>query len=165
MAVRVGRGRGRRGRLIANAELRDEIITLRARLEALETGRHHENNGDTSDEEIPEEEEETIVETPKVRMLKSIFGVGSSSREDVPFYSGSLNPEELIDWIIVMNKHFDFAEVKEDKQVIFVVTRLRGHASLWWDGVQEERILKNKARVNSWSRMTAKLKGKFLPKD
>jgi hypothetical protein len=55
--------------------------------------------------------------------------------------------------------------VKEDKQVRFVVTRLRGHASLWWDGVQEERILKNKARINSWSRMTAKLKGKFLPKD
>ena len=64
-----------------------------------------------------------------------------------------------------MNKHFDFAEVKGDMQVIFVVTRLRGHASLWWDGVQEERILKNKTRINSWSRMTAKLRGKFLPKD
>ena len=81
----------------------------------------------------------------------------------MPFYSGSLNPEELIDWINAMNKHFDFAEVKEDKQVRFVVTRLRGNASLWWDGVQEERILKNKARINSWSRMTTKLRGKFIP--
>ena len=64
-----------------------------------------------------------------------------------------------------MNKHFNFAEVKEDKQVRFVVTRLRAHASLWWDGVQEERILKNEARINSWSRMIAKLRGKFLPQD
>jgi hypothetical protein len=54
MAVKVGRGRGRQGRLVANAELRDEIRTLRASLEALETARHHENTGDTSDEEIPE---------------------------------------------------------------------------------------------------------------
>ena len=64
-----------------------------------------------------------------------------------------------------MNKHFNFAEVKEDKQVRFAVTRLRVHASLWWDGVQEERILKNKARINSWSRLTAKLRGKFTPQD
>ena len=63
-----------------------------------------------------------------------------------------------------MNKHFDYAEVKEDMQVIFVVTKLRGHASLWWDGVQEEKILKHKAKINSWSRMTTKLKGKYLPK-
>ena len=123
MEVRVGRGRGRRGRLVANADLREEIRTLRARLEALETGIHNEHTGDTSDEEIPEEEEETTVETPEVRMFRSIFGVGSSSRVDVPFFSGNLDPEELIDWIKSMNKHFDYAEVKEDRQVRFVVTR------------------------------------------
>ena len=98
-------------------------------------------------------------------MFRSIFGAGSSSRVDVPFYVGSLDPEKLIDWINAMNKHFNYAEVKEDRQVRFVVTRLRGHASLWWDGVQDERILKNKARINIWNRMIAKLKGKFLPKD
>ena len=43
MEVRVGRGRGRRGRPVANAELRDEVRTLRARLEAIETSRHHEH--------------------------------------------------------------------------------------------------------------------------
>ena len=47
----------------------------------------------------------------------------------------------------------------------FVVTKLRGNASLWWDGVQEERTLKNKTRINSLSRMTNKLRGKFLPQD
>ena len=55
-----------------------------------------------------------------------------------------MDPEELIDWINAMNKHFDYSEGKEDNQVIFTVTKLRWHASLWWDGVQEERILKNK---------------------
>ena len=36
---------------------------------------------------------------------------------------------------------------------------------MWWDGLQEERILNNKAMINSWNIMTAKLRGKFLPKD
>ena len=64
-----------------------------------------------------------------------------------------------------MNKHFDYSETMEDKQFRYVVTRLRGHASLWWDVVQEERILKNKARINRWNIMTARLRGKFPPKD
>ena len=97
-------------------------------------------------------------------MFRSIFGAGSSSKDDVPFYSGSFDPEELIDWINTMNKHFDYAEVKEDRKVRFVVTRLIGHASLWWDGVQEERILKKKSNINRWNKMRAKLKGKFLPR-
>ena len=121
--------------------MREEIRTLRARLEALETVRYYEHTGDTSDEEIPEEEEETTAKTPEVRMLRSIFGADSSSRSDVPFYGGILDPEELIDLIDAMKKQFDYAKVKEDKQVRFVVTKLRGHASLWWDGVQEERTL------------------------
>ena len=165
MEVRIGRGRGRRGRPVANAELREEIRNLRARLEALETNIHHKHTRDTSNEELSEEEEETIVETPEVRMFRSIFGAGSSSRADVPFYSGSLDPEELIDWINAMNKLFNDAKVKEEMQVIFSVIRLRGNASLWWDGVQEERILKNKGSNNSWNIMTAKLKGKFISKD
>ena len=97
MEFRVGRGWGKQGRPVANAELREEIRTLRERLESLETTIHHEHIGDTSDEEILEKEEETTVETPKARMFRSIFGAGSSLRADVPFYSGSLDLEELTD--------------------------------------------------------------------
>ena len=50
MEVRVGRGRGRRGRPVANTDLREEIRALRTRLESLEIDRHYENTGDTSDE-------------------------------------------------------------------------------------------------------------------
>ena len=62
-------------------------------MEALETSRHREHTEDTSEEEIPDEEEETTVETPEVRIPKSIFGAGSSSKTDLPFYNGSLDPE------------------------------------------------------------------------
>jgi hypothetical protein len=46
-----------------------------------------------------------------------------------------------------------------------VVTRLKGHATLWWDELQVERRSKGKHKIKSWDRMVAKLKAKFMPKD
>ena len=77
MDARDGKGRGRRGILVDNAYLREEIRTLRARLEVLEAHKPRGHTGDTSDEDEPGEEEATA-ETPEVKILKSIFGAGSS---------------------------------------------------------------------------------------
>jgi hypothetical protein len=79
-----------------------------------------------------------------MRVLKSILSSSSRPKVEILTYSGSLVPEELIDWIIALDKYFDYEEVNEDKQVKFFVTRLRGHATLWWDGVQEERNTRTK---------------------
>jgi hypothetical protein len=65
----------------------------------------------------------------------------------------------------VLDKHFDYDEVPNEKKVKFSVTKMKGHALLWWDGVQEERKRNNKQPIRNWDRMVAKLKGKFLPKD
>jgi len=140
MTLKIRRGRGPgRGRLAANAELRDVVRTLRRRLKSMEPTQYHNHTGDTS------EEEERDEERTKVKFLKSVFGLGFVSKEEVrTLYSGSLNPEELTDWINSMNKNFEYAEMSEDKQVRFFVTKLRGHAGLWWHGVEEERDLKKK---------------------
>ena len=50
-------------------------------------------------------------------------------------YNGSLNPEELVEWINDMEKFFEYEEMNDEKKVKFAVTKLKGHASLWWDGV------------------------------
>eukprot|EP00253_Pinus_taeda_P003807 PITA_03807 len=71
--------------------------------------------------------------------------------------------KELINWINSMEKFFDYEETEDDKKVNFVVTKLKGHAALWWDGVQAERRILGKQPIKNWSRMVAKLKGKFLP--
>jgi hypothetical protein len=49
--------------------------------------------------------------------------------------------------------------------VKYVVTRLKGHATLWWDELQADRRSKGKQNIKSWDRMVAKLKDKFIPKD
>ena len=64
-----------------------------------------------------------------------------------------------------MDRHFDYEDVDEEKKVKQAVTRLKGHATLWWDELQAERRSKGKQRIKIWDRMVAKLKAKFIPKD
>ena len=64
-----------------------------------------------------------------------------------------------------MNKCFECEDMAEYKRFKFAVTRLKGHASLWWDGVQAERRRAGKQPIKIWTRMVEKLKGKFLPSD
>eukprot|EP00253_Pinus_taeda_P016052 PITA_16052 len=64
-----------------------------------------------------------------------------------------------------MDKYFECEEVSEDHRVKFPVMKLKGHAALWWDSVQNNRKRLNKVPIKTWSRMVAKLKGRFLSRD
>ena len=88
-------------------------------------------------------------ETLELIYFRSILGATSRPRPEFPTYDGSLFVEHLIEWISELDNYFDFDEVEEDKRVKLVVTRLKGHTSLWWDSVQAERIRKNKALIES----------------
>ena len=137
MAFRVRRGRGgqRGGRAITNAKVMEVMQHIIARLEAMET--RNQGNGDDGDVSEPKiespEEEEHVAITPEMRFLKLVLGSTSKPRLEIPIYQRSLNPKELIDWINDMEKLFDYEEIEEEKRVKFDVTKLMGHATLWWD--------------------------------
>ena len=119
---------------------------ITARLEAMESrNQGNVDDGDVSEPviESPEEEEHVAI-TPEMRFLKSVLGSSSKQRPGISIYQGSLNLEELIDWINDMENFFDYEEMEEEKKVKFVVTKLKGHAALWWDEVQVERIILGK---------------------
>eukprot|EP00253_Pinus_taeda_P009065 PITA_09065 len=86
-------------------------------------------------------------------------------KHELSTYDGSLSADVLLDWLSEVNKYFEFEETSEDKQVKFAATKLKGHASLWWDNIQAERKRLHKQPIKKWSRMEAKLKEKFMPKD
>eukprot|EP00253_Pinus_taeda_P003992 PITA_03992 len=132
--------------------------------EVIEAGGRR-NPADNSDEETVEpEEDEYEGVTPKLRLLKSVLLSSHKPRHELPTYDGSLSADVLLDWLSEVNKFFEFEETSEDKQVKFAATKLKGHASLWWDSVQAERRRLNKQPIKKWARMEAKLKEKFLPK-
>jgi hypothetical protein len=97
--------------------------------------------------------------------LRVVVKMGAREKMEVSMYEGNLEVEELLDWISALDKYFDYEEIYDEKKVKHVVTRLKGHATLWWDELQAERKSKGKKKIKSWDRMVAKLKANFIPKD
>ena len=68
-----------------------------------------------------------------------------------------MSVEGLIEGIGELDRYFYYEEIEEDKKVKLVVTRLKGHASLWSDSVQAKRKKKNKSVIKSWDRIISKM--------
>jgi len=83
---------------------------------------------------------------------------------EVPLYEGNLNVDEFMDMINTLDKYFEYENVPGEKKGK-ICCDMKGHALLWWDGVQAERHNKGKRRIKSWDIMVSKLKGKFMPQD
>ena len=140
MAYRVGWGGGvgwRRGKPVANVEVMEVMQQMQAKLEIMEMGNQRDADaGDVSEPEVESiEEGEPAEVTPEIRFFKSVLGSTFKPRLEVSFFTRGLNLEELIDWINGMDKFFDYEEMEEGKRLKFFVTKLKGHAALWWDGV------------------------------
>jgi hypothetical protein len=169
---RDARRRGRpAGNPAGNAEMERQIRDLRARLEDMEaTQRRGADAGEFSDPEIEEEaghnEGEVSAEDASTeRLIKAISRMSSKTKMDIPVYEGSLNAEELLDWIRALDTYFDYEDIEEDKKVRHAVTKLKGHAALWWDELQADRRSKGKQKIKNWDRMIAKMKAKFILRD
>lgn len=155
-------------------ELKELTESLQARLATIEISQKRgADTRDVSDQEKEEKDREgeesseqvDLEEERMVRMLKAVKGDGSKIKLDLPMYGGSLDGEELLDWIGAMDSYFEYEEISEEQKVKLAKTKLNGHASLWWDYIQSERRKNGKPIITSWDRMVAKLKGKFLPSD
>jgi hypothetical protein len=161
----------RRGRSAGNLEMEQQIRDLRARIEEMETTqRHGVGTGEFSDSEVEEEaghdaEEVTTEDASTERLIRAISRMSSKTKMDIPIYEGSLNTEELLDWIRALDTYFDYEDIEEDKKVRHAVTKLKAHAALWWDELQADRRSKGKQKIKSWDRMIAKMKAKFIPRD
>jgi hypothetical protein len=124
------------------------------RLEEMETAQRHEvGAGDLSDSEVEEEaghdEEVTIEDASTERLIKAIARMSSKTKMDILAYEGSLNAEELMDWIRALDTYFDYEYIEEDKKVRHAITKLKGHAALWWDKLQSDRCSKGKKKIKS----------------
>jgi hypothetical protein len=147
-----------------------EMHDLRARLEDMETKlRCTVSAWDLSDSksEIEAEHEEEVAaeDVTNERLIRAIARMGTREKMDIPVYEGNLDAEELLDWIRALDTYFDYEDVEEDKKVKHVVMRLKGHAALSWDELQDDRRCKGKKKIKRWDRMISNMKAKFIPRD
>jgi hypothetical protein len=132
-----------------------EMHELHARLDAMETSqRRTVDVGDISkaksENEAGNEGEEVAVEdAADERLFRVVARIGSREKMEIPMYEGNLYVEEILDWIRALDKYLDYEDVEEDKKFKHVITRLKGHATLWWDELQADRHCKGKQKIKS----------------
>jgi hypothetical protein len=160
----------RRGRKMTDPTMEREMRDLRARLEDMETAqRRTVNVGDLSDSEseieAEHEEEAATEDAANECLIRAIARMGAREKMDIPVYEGNLDAKEILDWIRALDTYFDYEDVEEDKKVNHTITRLKGHATLWWDELQADRRCKGKQKIKRWDKMIVKMKLKFIPRD
>jgi hypothetical protein len=133
-----------------NPAMERQMRELRARLDAMETAQRGtvdsgDISKDDSENEAGNEGEEVVVEDVADECLfRVVARIGAREKMDIPVYEGNLDVEELLDWIRALDKYFDYEDVEEEKKVKHVITRLKGHAALWWDELQADKRYKGK---------------------
>jgi len=159
-----------RGRLVQNPEVEKYLHDIHARLVDMEIKQRRTANvgyvtESESEDDVGHEEEVTTEDAANERLIRVVARMGARAKMDIPIYEGNLDVEEILDWIRAMDTYFDYEDVEEDKKVKHAVTRLKGHATLWWDELQADRHCKGKQKIEIWDRMITKMKEKFIPRD
>jgi hypothetical protein len=132
--------------------MEEEMRRLLAGLDVMETAqRRAPYAGDMSEAESEEVEAEGDAgeDAAEEGLLRAVVKMGSREKMEIPMYDGNLDVEELLDYIRDLDKYFDYEEVDDEKKVKHVVTRLKGHAKLWWDELQADRRSKDKQKIKS----------------
>jgi hypothetical protein len=160
-----------RGREVQNLEVERNLHKLRARVVDMEIRKRCTTDvGDISESENEDdsghgEEEIPTEDAANERLLKAVARMGAKVKMDIPVYEGNLDVEELLDWIRALDTYFEYEDIEEDKKFRHAVTRLKGHATLWWDELQANRHCQSKQKIKTWDWMIAKMKAKFIPRD
>ena len=132
----------RRDRQLPDTAREREMRELRARLDAMEIAqRHTVGVGDISESENENDggsEEVAVKDAAEECLFRVVARIGAREKIDISVCEGNLDVEELLDQNRALDKYFDYEDVKEDKKVKHVVTRLKEHPALWWDELQAD---------------------------
>ena len=93
-------------------------------------------------------------------LLRAISRIGKRPKMEMSTFNWRLR--ELIDWIDDMEEFFEFKEIEDLKRVKFTNTKLKGHASIWWEEIQLERGRRGKDKIARRDRIVKNLKRSFV---
>jgi hypothetical protein len=82
---------------------------------------------------------------------------------NIPSFDGYLHNEDYLDWIMEVERFFEYMCILEEKKVKLVAYKLKGGASVWWEWLKLSRSREGKRPVTSWPKMKWLLNARFLP--
>ena len=77
-------------------------------------------------------------------------------------YDGKMDINVVLDWLSDIEKFFDYENTLDNRKVKIAITKLKGHASLWWEHLQTNRQRRRKEKIITWLKMVNKVNNKFL---
>ena len=84
---------------------------------------------------------------------------------DIPNFTGNLNADEFLDWLMEVERFFELMGIAANKRVKYAAYKLKGIAGHWWQQIQEERFESGLAPIVTWDVMKMLLEERFLPDD
>jgi hypothetical protein len=78
-------------------------------------------------------------------------------------FQWDLQPEEFLDWVLVVEEVFEFNRVPDERRVSLVVHTFRGRVSAWWQQLKQSRVRQGQLKINSWEKLLKKMRFTFLP--
>ena len=99
------------------------------------------------------------------RFLRVLSRENSKPTVEVVLYDRKLDTNVVLDWISHMEKFFEYENTPDNRNMNIAITRLKGHASLWWEHLQTNRQRRGKDKIRTLPKMVNKVKKNFLPAD
>ncbi|OAY26736.2 hypothetical protein MANES_16G058925v8 [Manihot esculenta] len=90
---------------------------------------------------------------------------GYRIKVDLQNFSGSLDVESVLDWLVEVERFFEIMNVEEERKVPIVAYKLKGGRAAWWNSIQNERYRKRLEPIRNWVLMKQMFEQRFLPSD
>ena len=130
------------GRENVNNSILDQLRQITARLDDMDIAqRRGEHINYVSDDEAvaPNHNPELEEDQDEARLLRVLSREYSNPAVEVFPYDGKLDTNVVLDWISDMEKFFEYENTPNHRKVKIVVTRMKGHDSIWWEHLQTDR--------------------------
>lgn len=128
-----------------NRLLEDALEVVRDKLdEVAKTARKMKEKLEITEEKGKKVEEEDYVPEPNPPLQEEPFprvikALGGKPLEGIPFFTGKMDSELIMEWIEGIENYFECVSISEAQKMKVSKSRLRGPALTWWKFLQEER--------------------------
>ena len=82
---------------------------------------------------------------------------------ELPEFTGGVDPEKYIEWERQMDRMFEFKELEDDRCCKYAILKLNKGASLWYEGLKATRTRAQKPKITSWDTLKRKLRKRYVP--
>ncbi|XP_049346719.1 uncharacterized protein LOC125811260 [Solanum verrucosum] len=82
-------------------------------------------------------------------------------KDTLPFFKGSSDPNEYLDWIVKLERQYNLNNVSDVKKRNYAISHLEGFASTCWEKIERDALV-NRNFVTNWNDMRRRMRERFV---